>query len=172
MKFISITLLKGGALEKVYVYQDHYIADAETKFNELIKDIDNKISDEDIYLYLENGYYVNSENKIEIYFTWSNNSTNNIRQSRIDYIIKVITEFGPISSKMLELESSPCIECTNDMSILIERFYPEKCEADIYIGNDEIISIMYTYKTLSDDILNEIYNIIKDYDAKQLQEKN
>ena len=95
------------------------------------------------------------------------------KNEQIKEIKRIIGEWGSVTTAELELESSPCINSIgngkNNVSQLVERFYSDEVEAITY--NDElgIGSENIPYESLTEDVIDEIYNIICEYDAAQIK---
>lgn len=95
------------------------------------------------------------------------------KNEQIFEIKRIIKEWGSTTSSELELECSPCINSIgngkNNVSQLVEHFYPEGVEAVTY--HDEVIlgEEFISYDDLNEDILHEIYNIMLEYEAGMLK---
>lgn len=92
--------------------------------------------------------------------------------SKIEQIKKIrsiIDEWGSVNTAELELESSPCIKSIgngkNNVSQLVERFYRDGVEAITYHDEIELGEEYINYEDLSDEIIDEIYFIMLEYDA-------
>jgi hypothetical protein len=91
------------------------------------------------------------------------------KHEQIFEIKKLIRKHGSKTSFDLELESSPCISSKgngrNNISELIESFYLDTVEVVTYHGENPIDYNEETYEDLSEDIIDEIYNIMQSFDV-------
>jgi len=91
------------------------------------------------------------------------------KEEKITQIKDIIEKWGSTTTCELELESSPCISNvgTNkvNISILIDDFYSDHVTATMYQNEIEISYDDYNYEDLSDEIIDEIYEIMENYDA-------
>ncbi len=120
---------------------------------------------------IHRSFLIDIEKKINLTGTNIDGIHMNTKASQISEIKKIIREWGSTSTSELELESSPCISSIgNDkqnVSQLVEMFYADHVEAityqhDVEIGWDDI-----DYEDLSNEIINEIWHIMMDYDTEQ-----
>jgi len=94
------------------------------------------------------------------------------KHSKIAYIKKVIKEWGPTKSGELQLESSPIMNSLGDGNVceLIEDFYKDGVGTAIYDRNGEEIDWNnYEYEDLSEDLIDQIWNIIEQYEVFNLK---
>lgn len=91
------------------------------------------------------------------------------KDEQISEIKRIIREWGSTSCAELETESSPCIKSIgngrNNISQLVETFYVDSVEAVTYQDDTVIAWDNFDYEELSEDIINEIYEIIEQYDV-------
>lgn len=97
----------------------------------------------------------------------------NDKEAHISYIKAVIKEWGETSCAELELDHSPCLNSVgngkNNVSELIEQFNTDGVESVIYQDELTLGYENYAYEDLSDEILDEIYTIIQNYEADMLK---
>lgn len=95
------------------------------------------------------------------------------REAHISYIKKVIKEWGSTSCVELELDHSPCLNSVgsgkNNVSELVEQFNADSVESVIYQDELTLGYENYSYEDLSDDIIDEIYVIMQNYEADMLK---
>ena len=90
---------------------------------------------------------------------------------KIARIVEILTKWGETTSTDLELNSNPCISShtirDKNLSILIEEFNIDGVHAVTYV--DETVTDFddIDYVDLSDDIIDEIYGLIEQYDTAQ-----
>ena len=91
------------------------------------------------------------------------------RKLKIQEIKRIIEEWGPTTSCKLQLGSSPCLNSIgnnkNNVCELIEYFNHDGVGAITYRDDLELDENDYSYEDLSDDILDEISNIMENYDV-------
>jgi len=89
----------------------------------------------------------------------------------IKRIKSIISEWGSTTSAELELESSPCVSSIGNnkmnVSALVEEFGADKVKVVVYQDQNELDEYYVSYEDLDDDTLEEISNIMDDYDAEQ-----
>jgi len=89
------------------------------------------------------------------------------KNEKIARIKEIIGELGSTSTYELELDCSPCINSIgngrNNVSQLIERFYYDKVTAVTYHDELELGEEDIPYEDLSDDLIDEIFEIIEKY---------
>ena len=97
------------------------------------------------------------------------NDCGDTKEEKITQIKDIIEKWGDTTSCELELESSPCINSigTNksNVSILIEGFHLDHVSTITYQNEDELGYDDYEYEDLSDDVIDEIYDIMEYYDV-------
>lgn len=93
------------------------------------------------------------------------------KSDQIYEIKRVISEWGSTSSCELELSCSPCINSMgngkNNVSQLVERFMSDGVEAVTYHDEVELGEEFIPYEDLDENLVDEIYNIIMEYDVSQ-----
>jgi hypothetical protein len=88
------------------------------------------------------------------------------RQEKIDYIKRVIREWGVVSTAELELECSPMYHSFGkDHVMLVEAFYGDSVEVVEYVHEQDTDSHNVNYEELSDDLIDDICTIIENYEA-------
>lgn len=94
------------------------------------------------------------------------------KHSKIAYIKKVIKEWGETSAFECEVESSPIMNSLGDGNVceLVEEFRKDDVGTVIYDRHGEEIDWHdYEYEELSDDLIDEICDIIEYYEADKLR---
>jgi hypothetical protein len=89
------------------------------------------------------------------------------RDEKIRRIQEIISEWGQVTSGELELESSPCVNSNGGVVQLIEKFEFKGVDVYTYHNDIEINSDFVPYNELSDDILDEVSDILEQYDVEQ-----
>jgi len=91
------------------------------------------------------------------------------KASKIAYIKNVVSRWGNTSCAELQRDHSPCKasigEGKQNVSELIEEFYPDRVSAVTYNDEIEIGYNDYKYEDLEDYLVDEIVEIMEDYDA-------
>ena len=91
------------------------------------------------------------------------------REEKIVKIIAVISDWGNTTPQELELDCSPCINSIgngkNNVSQLIEEFNSTDVLAVTYHDEIELGQENIAYDDLSDEIIDEIFEIIETYDV-------
>jgi hypothetical protein len=92
---------------------------------------------------------------------------------KIAYIKKVLGEWGATSCTELELDHSPSLYSTGNgggnVCELVEQFNADGVEAIVYDDEIELEYNNYSYDELSDDIIDEIVEIMEDYETDMLK---
>jgi hypothetical protein len=92
------------------------------------------------------------------------------RGEMIKRIKEVIKEWGETSTHELELDHSPCLTSLgnnkDNVSALVEGFHADCVSVYVYQDQTELDSYILSYDELDDDILEEVSNIIEDYDGE------
>lgn len=93
------------------------------------------------------------------------------RNKKIAYIKKVIGEWGATSCCERERDHSPSMNSLAGGRVceLVEQFYLNGVETVVYDDQTELDWNNYTYEELSDDIIDEIVEIMEDYEADMLK---
>ena len=98
------------------------------------------------------------------------------RSEKIRYIKKVINDWGNTSCCELELDHSPCITSTGNgggnVCELVEQFNADSVETIVYDDDVEVEYNTYSYEDLSDDIIDEIWDIMEQYEAISLKDES
>jgi len=105
------------------------------------------------------------------------NITTFLRRAKvIKRIQDIIRKRGEVTDMELELDSSPCIVSIgnnmDNVSQLIEVFKPTLVEAVTYHGEQQIDESYIAYEDLSDEILDEILEIMVQYDTMNEEVKS
>ena len=89
------------------------------------------------------------------------------RENKIKYIKKVLADWGATSCCERERDHSPSMNSLADGRVceLVESFDINGVETVVYDDQTELDWNNYTYEELSDDIINEIVEIMEDYEA-------
>lgn len=97
----------------------------------------------------------------------------NERATKIASIKRIIGGWGETTTSELELGSSPCLASIgtnkNNVSQLVEHFYADHVEVVTYQGEHELEWNTVPYEELPDEIIDEIDEIISDYEADMLR---
>jgi hypothetical protein len=95
------------------------------------------------------------------------------KTEQIAEIKRIIAEWGCTTACELELDSSPCINSLgngkNNVSQLVEMFNSDHVTAVTYHDDNEIGEEDIIYEDLSEDIIDEIYNHLEQYDIAQIK---
>jgi hypothetical protein len=89
------------------------------------------------------------------------------KAEKIAYIVKVLGDWGGTSTCELELDHSPVINSMagGNIAELVEEFTVNGVSAVTYDDDMEIGWNDYNYDELSDDVLDEIVEIMENYEA-------
>ena len=85
----------------------------------------------------------------------------------INDINKILKKHGNTTIGELELDCSPCYSHVGEMSALVEGFRQKYVEVVVYVDGNEVAEDWIDYELLSSDLLDEIYEIIVDYEIEQ-----
>jgi len=90
------------------------------------------------------------------------------KKEQISEIKRIIREWGGVTTSELELESSPVYNnFSKDSFQLVERFNRDDVTILSYVHENEVDSFDVDYENLNDNLVDEIYNIITEYDVAQ-----
>ena len=93
------------------------------------------------------------------------------KENKIRRIKQVIEKWGATRACELELSSSPCLNSIgnnkNNISELIEYFNLNNVHSIVYQDELELDENYYKYEELPDEIIDEIVQIMEDYDVAQ-----
>ena len=85
----------------------------------------------------------------------------------------IITEWGSTSCAELERDHSPCLNSIgnskDNVSELVEQFYADSVETVVYHGEIDIQYNNYSYEELPEEIIDEILEIVEEYEADMLK---
>lgn len=91
------------------------------------------------------------------------------KTQKISKIKEIIGEWGATTTAELEADSSPCISSsgTNRMNVstLVEEFNLSDVKIVTYNNETEIAEDTIPYEDLSEDVIDEILNLLEDYDT-------
>lgn len=159
----------GNGIDQNSTYEE-IVACKETRYFS-VPDYFKAQNDEELSL-MHWSFLLDNEKKIDITGCNVEGIDYNDKAIKIDYIKKVISEWGSTTVCELQLDSSPCISSTgtnrNNISELIESFYSDHVSSVIYQNENEIGWNDYQYEKLSDELIDEIHNIIEEYEADML----
>lgn len=93
------------------------------------------------------------------------------KENKIKYIQKVLKEWGATSCCERERDHSPSLNSMAGGRVceLVESFEVGGVETVVYDDDREIDWCNYKYEELPDDVLNEIVEIMEDYEADMLK---
>lgn len=96
---------------------------------------------------------------------------NSDRSEKIRFIKKVLDDWGATNCAELELDHSPSMNSMSDGNIseVIESFDVDGVDTIVYDDEVELEWNNYNYEELSDDIIDEIYDIMEQYEIEQLK---
>ena len=90
------------------------------------------------------------------------------KNEQILEIKRIIREWGGVTTSELELSSSPVYNnFGKDSFQLVERFNRDDVSVLSYVHETEVDTFDVEYENLNDDLVDEIYNIITEYDVAQ-----
>lgn len=91
------------------------------------------------------------------------------KTQKISRIKEIIREWGGTTTAELEADSSPCISSsgTNKMNVstLVEGFYQNDVNIVTYNNETEIADDTIPYEDLTEDVIDEILDLLEDYDT-------
>lgn len=95
------------------------------------------------------------------------------KSEKIRYIKKVLNKYGATSCSELGLDHSPSLNSNDngDVCELVEQFNTKGVESIVYDDEIELEYNSYKYEELDDDIIDEIYSIMEEYEATSLKEE-
>ena len=92
--------------------------------------------------------------------------SNTEKQEKIDYIKRVLSDWGSVSTADLELDSSPMYNSIGSNHVmLIEAFNVNYVRVVEYVHETETDETDVSYDNLSDDLIDEISYIMEGYEA-------
>ena len=159
----------GNGIDQSSTYEE-IVACEETKYYS-VPDYFKAQNDEELGLHWS--FLLDYEKKVDITGCNTDGIDYHSKVAKIAYIKKVIADWGSTSCVELELDHSPCLNSVgsgkNNVSELIEQFNADSVESVIYQDELTLGYENYKYEDLSDEILDEIYEIISDYEADMLK---
>jgi hypothetical protein len=97
------------------------------------------------------------------------------RSEKIRYIKKVLGDWGNTSCCELELDHSPSLTSTGNgggnVCELVEQFEVDGVETIVYDDQVELEYNHYSYEDLSDEIIDEIWDIMEKYETISLKDE-
>ncbi len=95
----------------------------------------------------------------------------NTKATKIAVIKRIIQVWGETTSTELELDASPCLSSTgtnkNNISMLVENFNSDDVTVITYHNETEINEVDIPYEDLNDDLIDEIHQIMLNYEEDQ-----
>ena len=109
---------------------------------------------------------IDNGNTSGYYPTWNINDETE-RLQKIEYIKRVLGDYGMVTTGELSLDCSPMYNSMgNDCVSLIEAFTDNYVRVVEYVHETETNEFEVTYEELSDDIIDVIYPIIHEYETE------
>ena len=88
------------------------------------------------------------------------------KEKTIKRIKEIINEYGSVSTGELELDSSPMVNSIGGKIFqLVEYFRLNTVSTTVYHDDIELFDIDVNYNDLSKDVLDEILDILVDYET-------
>jgi len=91
------------------------------------------------------------------------------REKKISRILSILENWGNTTSGELQLDHSPCKSSIGEGKTaiveLVEYFNHSDVGTIVYQDEQELDENSYNYEDLSDDLLDEILNIMENYDV-------
>lgn len=101
---------------------------------------------------------------------WTGCNIDGIHTGKIAYIKGVISKWGSTTTAEVKCSNSPCILSIDDtLYALVERFKDDGVTVISYYNGMNIHETDLGYDDLSDEIIDDIYWIIQDYEADMLK---
>lgn len=128
-------------------------------------------NDEDLPL-MHWSFLINSEDETDCTGMNTDGIDYHWREQKIAYIKKVIKEWGETSACDRELDASPSLWShgnTSNVCELVEQFFPDGVETIVYHDEVELEYNHYKYEELEDDTIEEIVQIMENYEADMLK---
>jgi len=95
------------------------------------------------------------------------------KAQKIGKIKKVISEWGSTSCCERKRDHSPCLNSIgygkNNVCELVEQFYADSVETVVYHDEVELNYNNYSYEELPEEIIDEILEIVEDYETDMLK---
>lgn len=92
------------------------------------------------------------------------------KQRNLNYIEKVIGDFGTFSIGELELGESPVLKTVNkNQCDSIEKFDRKSCTVTSYVHEIVVVEYEVEYKDLKKGLLDEVVLVIEQYEAEQIK---
>lgn len=95
------------------------------------------------------------------------------KEAKIAQIVKIITEWGSTSVCERERDHSPCLNSIgngkDNVSELVEQFFADSVETVVYHDEITLSYNNYSYDELPEEIIDEILEIVEDYEADMLK---
>ena len=92
---------------------------------------------------------------------------NTTKEEKITRIKEIIKEWSPegVSTMELEAQTSPCISQIGQTCQLVEHFFLDYVSVFTYVGSRETSEDELTYEQLSEEVIDEILDLLEDYDT-------
>jgi len=100
---------------------------------------------------------------------WKEEPEVDTKTAKISRIKEIIGEWGETTTAELEANSSPCISSSGtdkmNVSTLVEDFNYHNVKVVTYNNETEIAEDYLTYEELEEDVIDDILNLLEDYDT-------
>lgn len=98
------------------------------------------------------------------------------RSEKIRYIKNVLSDWGSTSCAELERDHSPSLNSmgngNSNICELIENFSVDGVETVVYDDEVEVEYNVYNFENLADNVIDEIRDIMEEYEAISIKENN
>lgn len=92
----------------------------------------------------------------------------NEKDSKIQYIKKVISEWGSFTTAEAEADCSPAISVIGDHSVLVECFWNDTVTAYEYVNSTCVGEEDIRYEDLDEEVINDICTLVENWEAEQI----
>lgn len=89
------------------------------------------------------------------------------KYSKIEYIKKVISEWGSFTTAEVEADCSPAINVIGDHSLLVESFWHDTVTAYEYVHSTCVSETDIRYEDLDEEVINDICTLVENWEAEQ-----
>lgn len=107
------------------------------------------------------------ETDVDILATYEDFAQMTSKQSKIEYIKKVISEWGSFSTAEVEADYSPAINVIGDHSVLVESFMNDTVIAYEYVHSTCVGEMTIRYEDLDEEVINEICTLVENWESEQ-----
>lgn len=116
-------------------------------------------------------FLLDYEKKVDITGTNTDGIDYNQKAINIERIKSILAVWGSTSCTERECESSPTLNSlgSGDICELVETFYSDSVETIVYDNGTEKEYNSYQYEELSEEIIDEILEIVDEYEADMLK---